>query len=190
MRVQFSSRQLLIVTSLVLFFWAGFFCLRKLTGINPSSESVWVVGEKVEAIWQDDKWRHTTGLYLPATQLTSTNWNGDAGIKVHQPLLTIAYENYFGKEVYRANLYLDGHRTDDWLHYLIQPMRTGGGLVDGGTTVLCTHSPENSSIKVVAIQYLNSQQRAKRLELVFDRVGDTFIQRTVTEQRVADGVGE
>jgi hypothetical protein len=66
-------------------------------------------------------------------------------------------------------------------------MRTGGGIVDGGTTVSCDQSLGNSNIRLVATQYLNSQRLAKRLELVFSRVGDTFIPSIGTEQRVADG---
>ncbi|MFZ4081726.1 MAG: hypothetical protein ACOYKN_10895 [Pirellula sp.] len=184
--MQFSTRQILLATLLVAFVLGGFIWLRKLTGINPSSESVWVAGEKADANWQGDEWRHTTGLFLPATQFASANWSGQARIKVYQPLLTVAYKNYFGQEVYRANVYLDGHRTDDWLHYLIRPMPTGGGIVDAGTTVSCDQSLGNASIKLVATQYLNSQRLAKRLELVFDRVGDTFIPRNTSEQRVAD----
>jgi hypothetical protein len=187
MRLQFSLRQMLLATLLVAFAIGGFFWLRKLTGINPSSETVWVVGKKVDANWQGVEWRQTTGLFLPATQFASANWNGQAFVKVHQPLLTITYDNYFGQEVYRADVYLDGHRTEDWRHYLIQPMRTGGGIVDGGTTVSCDQSLGNSNIRLVATQYLNSQRLAKRLELVFSRVGDTFIPSIGTEQRVADG---
>jgi hypothetical protein len=39
----------------------------------------------------------------------------------------------------------------------------------------------------VAIQYFNSQRLAKRLELVFDRIGDTFIPRIGIEKKDADG---
>jgi len=187
MQLQFSLRQILIATMLVALAIGGFVWFRKLTGINPSSETVWVVGEKVDANWRGVEWRQTTGLHLPATQFGSANWNGQAVVKVRQPLLTITYNNYFGQEVYRANVYLDGHRTEDWLHYLIQPMRTGGGIADGGTTVSCDQSLGKSSIRLVAIQYFNSQRLAKRLELVFDRIGDTFIPRIGIEKKDADG---
>ncbi len=40
-------------------------------------------------------------------------------------------QELFGQEVYRATVYVDGRRTDDWLHYWMQPIRTGGGIVDG-----------------------------------------------------------
>jgi hypothetical protein len=190
MRVQFSTRQILLATSLIALVFVVCFWIRKLSSIDPSSESVWVDGKVVKANWQDGEWRHTTGLFLPATPFVSPDWNGQGMVKVHQPLLTIAYKNYFGNEVYRANVYLDGHRSDDWLHYWIQPMRTGGGITDGGTAVSCDQLLGTSSIILVATQYLNSQRHAKRLELVFDRVGDTFIQRIATKQSVADGAGK
>ena len=186
MRRRFSLRQLLLALLLVACVIGGFFWPGKLTGINATSETVWVVGEKVDANWHGVEWRQTTGLFLPATQFASANWNGQAVIKVHQPLLTITYDNYFGQEVYRAIVYLDGHRAEDWQHYFIQPMRTGGGIVDGGTTVSCDQSLGQSSIRLVATQYFNSQRIAKRIELVFDRVGDTFIPRKGIERRVAD----
>ena len=59
-------------------------------------------------------------------------------------------------------------------------MRTGGGINDGGTMVSCDHTSGKPTLTIVAVQYLNTERRAKRLELVFDRLRDTFALRKDT----------
>lgn len=81
---------------MVAFAFGSLLWLRKMNAIDPSSESVWIAGERVAVSWQDHEWRDTTGVYLPATQFGSGNWNGQGSVEVHQPLFTISYKNYFG----------------------------------------------------------------------------------------------
>lgn len=154
--------------------------MRKLVGIDSSSVSVSVTDVAFDAQWNDDQWHEVTGVHASTEPIVSAMWNGQSNVKFRQTLVKLNYNNFFGQEVYSVNVYLDGHHSADWKNFIIHPYVTGGGITDGGTDVSYRFAPDASTLKLSITQYFNTDMIAKRLELDFDRIGDTFVQSSNT----------
>ena len=177
LKAQFSSRYLLLATALLAIALAVFLWKKRSVEIDPRSERVWVGGEVIDAKWEEADWQWTAGVSMPGAWYNTRNWNGQGQFLIKQPLLTVAYNNYHGREVFRANVNLKGARTADWAEYWMEASEDGKWTNDGGTSLSCSHTPSSSTLELVVIQFFNAERRAKRLVLEFERVGDTFVWR-------------
>lgn len=176
MRIQFSTRTLLIATTVVGAMLGGLLLIRHLLSINPSSLEVEVCGKVTQLPWEDCEWEPGhAGIGGPFGLIHSDSMPRYEDIALDQKLVSIRYLSYLGTREYAGHIRIDGNRSDSWDQYRLQVMRTGGGNVDGAVAYQYTFDLDRKVLEMELRTWVNSKRIAKKCTLTFWYDGSSFV---------------
>jgi hypothetical protein len=168
-RITFSLRQLLALTAFVAVTLGVVVWLSRMSGIDPESEQVFVLGSEQMVQWSDAAWvPGLSGVSMPAQQLTPQHgWAGNGSEDIRKSLISISYKDYYGNPAYRATVRIDGLHSADWAEYVLRPELLGGGNVDGATRGRAFWYAADRILEIELTQYINRAKIAKTTRLSF-----------------------
>ena len=175
MRFQFTTRTLLIATTIVGAMLGSLLLIRHLLSIDPSSLEVEVCGKITQLPWENCDWetRHLA-IHGDTIQTASMTTQKDR-TPVNQKLVSIRYRNCLGACNYADLIRIDGERTNAWDQYSLQIKRTEGGSVDGAVAYQYTFDLERKVLDLELRTWVNSKRIAKKCTITFWYDGSSFV---------------
>ena len=177
MRIRFSTKTILILTTIVAAVFGGRLTLKHFLSINPETRRVCVAGEIVNLNSEDLTWQPGhSGIWsendlFHSAQIPSPNDQ----VRLEQNLLTIDYNNHLSLCDFSAAYRIEGYRSENWENYVFQIIKHGIGTDDIAVVGKFDFDPKIKVLQVEILTWINSKKLARRSMFKFKYDGSAFV---------------